>query len=64
MNSNPQDKAHAAESPAVKSLEQEKSDKARVDKRGSLTEAVEETFPASDPVSASNPTKPGAPEDE
>lgn len=57
------DEERAAKSPAVQSLEQEQADKARNDKQGSLEEAVEETFPASDPVSLTNPTKPGGPED-
>ena len=57
------DNSHAAESPAVESLHQEQTDKARAEKDGELEEGLEDTFPASDPVSMTNPSKPGAPEE-
>mgnify|MGYP004512664733 CR=1 FL=1 len=53
----------AAESPAVQSLQKEQADKARDKKDGKLEDSLEDTFPASDPVSMTNPTKPGAPEE-
>ncbi|WP_312796830.1 hypothetical protein [Tianweitania sp.] len=56
-------KSPAAESPAVKSLQKEQADKARDKKDGKLEDSLEDTFPASDPVSMTNPTKPGAPEE-
>ena len=46
-------------SPAVKSLEEERRHPASEDE---LEEGLEDTFPASDPVSATEPTVPGAPD--
>lgn len=57
------DNRHAAESPAVESLHQEQADKAHAKKNGDLEDSLEDTFPASDPVSMVNPSKPGAPEE-
>ncbi len=51
------------ESPAVESLEKEKQDKEQARKEGQLDEGLEDTFPASDPVSQTNPSKPGGPEE-
>lgn len=55
------------ENPAVESLRQEQ-DIRREEKRGKisdqkLTEALKDTFPASDPVAQQIPVKPGAGED-
>lgn len=57
------DNSHAAESPAVESLQKEQADKARAKKNGELEDSLEDTFPASDPVSITNPITPGAPEE-
>lgn len=57
------DKNHAAESPAVESLKQEQAHTTRAKKDGELDDSLEDTFPASDPVSMTNPTTPGAPEE-
>lgn len=47
-----------SKSPAVKSLEKERREEPDEDE---LEEALEETFPASDPVSATSPIIPGRP---
>ena len=46
-------------SPAVRSLEKEERKKAR--REDELDEGLEDTFPASDPVSVTEPTVPGRP---
>jgi hypothetical protein len=50
--------------PATESLRQEQAQQKRAAKGKSedaiLTDALKETFPASDPVAAQTPTKPGA----
>lgn len=52
-------------SPAVKSLEREQSKQKRETKKqiveGELEEGLEDTFPASDPVSVTSSTRPGGP---
>lgn len=52
-------------SPAVKSLEREQSKQKRETERdiveGELEEGLEDTFPASDPVSVTSSTHPGGP---
>lgn len=56
----PATKSRAAKkSPAVRSLEQEERNKARREEQ--LEEGLEDTFPASDPVSVTEPTVPGRP---
>ncbi|WJH38623.1 hypothetical protein N7E02_04305 (plasmid) [Aliirhizobium terrae] len=48
---------------AVKSVEAEKAAESRKSKEEKLDEGLKETFPASDPVSVSTPTKPaGSPD--
>jgi len=42
------------ESPAVKSLQQEQARQADAGSKGKLQKGLEDTFPASDPVSATN----------
>lgn len=49
----------ANKSPAVRSLEKEERGKAR--RKEDLDEGLEDTFPASDPVSVTEPTVPGRP---
>lgn len=49
----------AKKSPAVRSLEKEERDKALREEE--LDEGLEDTFPASDPVSVTEPTVPGRP---
>jgi hypothetical protein len=49
----------AKKSPAVRSLEKEERGKARREEE--LDEGLEDTFPASDPVSVTEPTVPGRP---
>lgn len=49
----------ARKSPAVKSLEKERS--SRKDKEEELVTGLEDSFPASDPAAVTTPTKPGAP---
>ena len=56
-------KSPADESPAVESLHKEQADRARDLKEGKLEEGLEDTFPASDPVSVTNPGQPGAPKE-
>ena len=56
------DNGQATESPAVKSLQQEQTAKANARRNGELEEGLEDTFPASDPVSITNPNKPGSPD--
>jgi hypothetical protein len=59
------DKAPRLESPAVRSLVREQvreALKSPREKKDDLDEALEETFPASDPVSPSSPTIPGHPD--
>ena len=51
------------ESPAVESLEKEKVKKKKALEEGELEEGLEDTFPASDPVSSTNPSTAGRPED-
>ena len=52
-------KSTSTKSPAVRSLEKEERQKV---KRGDdLDEGLEDTFPASDPVSATEPSVPGRP---
>lgn len=46
------------ESPAVRSYEREKR---RKENENELEEGLEDTFPASDPVSVTSPGSPGAP---
>lgn len=56
------DNSNKAPSDAVKSLKEEKKAQRRTDAESELDEALEDTFPASDPVSA---TRPGnAPDDD
>lgn len=43
------------ESPAVQSLQQEQDKQKKKAGKGELQEGLEDTFPASDPVSATNP---------
>jgi hypothetical protein len=57
MPNSPQ--SRAGKSPAVRSLEQERRDDAL--KEEELEEGLEDTFPASDPVSVTQPTIPGKP---
>jgi hypothetical protein len=45
---------HRTESPAVKSLQEEQARQASADAKGKLQKGLEDTFPASDPVSATN----------
>ena len=49
-------------SPAVRSMEREKRDKALDEEQ--LEEGLEDTFPASDPVSVTSSTKTGGPRKE
>jgi len=63
MNNDNHENGQAAESPAVQSLEQERDKKEQARQKGELQEGLEDTFPASDPVSLQNPTEVGAPED-
>lgn len=49
----------AKKSPAVRSLEKEERQQAR--RADELEEGLEDTFPASDPVSVTEPTVPGRP---
>lgn len=52
----------ALESPAVRSLQKEKREKRNVTKKSDderLTEALKESFPASDPPAATSPTTAG-----
>ncbi len=49
----------ATKTPAVRSLEHEKHDKANAEEE--LEEGLEDTFPASDPVSITGTAIPGAP---
>lgn len=51
-------------SPAVRSLKREQQEQAKIRETSEeqmLEEGLEETFPASDPVSVTVPTKPGRP---
>ena len=59
----PKTPASAKKSPAVKSLEREKrKQKKDADEREEeLEEGLEDTFPASDPVSVTSSSIPGAP---
>ncbi|MCO5148465.1 MULTISPECIES: hypothetical protein [unclassified Shinella] len=45
---------HRTESPAVKSLQEEQAHQASANAKGTLQKGLEDTFPASDPVSATN----------
>lgn len=47
---------HRTESPAVRSLHEEQARQAGADAKGKLQKGLEDTFPASDPVSATNPS--------
>jgi hypothetical protein len=51
--------ARSGKTAAVRSLEKEGRDKAR--RKDELDEGLEDTFPASDPVSLTEPTVPGRP---
>jgi hypothetical protein len=53
------DTAPFRETPATRSLEAERAQQA--ERKSELQEGLEDTFPASDPVSATNTTTPGAP---
>jgi hypothetical protein len=48
-------------SPAVRSLEREQRMRAKKDKEEQLDEGLEDTFPASDPISVTSTTIPGRP---
>lgn len=52
------------ENPAKESLRQEQADQRKEErekgKNGELDQALEDTFPASDPVAVQTPIKPGA----
>jgi hypothetical protein len=54
-----QGKHKAGDSPAVRSLRKEQL--SREDKEEELETGLEDSFPASDPVSITAPSKPGAP---
>lgn len=43
-------------SPAVQSLRKEKAEQRKTDRKSELQEGLEDTFPASDPVSAASTT--------
>ena len=52
------------DNPAKESLKQEKAEQADARRKGEdseLTKALEDTFPASDPIAAQTPVKPGDP---
>ena len=49
------------ESPAVRSLKHEKDEHDRAKDESELQEGLEDTFPASDPVSPTSTTTPGGP---
>ena len=57
--------SEARKSPAVKSLEREKTKQAEAGQKGTLEEELEEgledSFPASDPVAVTTPSIPGKP---
>jgi hypothetical protein len=48
-------------SPAVRSLEREQRMRAKKDKDQQLDEGLEDTFPASDPISVTSTSIPGGP---
>lgn len=48
--------ADAEATAAVKSLEKEKKAREQMSEEEKINEALEETFPASDPIAQSNPT--------
>ncbi|ARM88033.1 hypothetical protein RHEC894_CH01719 [Rhizobium sp. CIAT894] len=50
--------ANPNESPAVQSLRKEQAEQRKRGRRGDLTRAIEDTFPASDPVSATHTSIP------
>lgn len=53
--------------PAKESLRQEQAEQREAAKKGpdaELDKALKDTFPASDPIAAQTPTKPGAAEDQ
>ncbi|PDT02329.1 hypothetical protein CO666_20225 [Rhizobium chutanense] len=50
--------ANPNESPAVQSLRKEQAEQRKRGQRGDLTQAIEDTFPASDPVSATHTSIP------
>lgn len=52
-----------AESPAVRSLKKEQAKQAKSNKEQELVEGLEDTFPASDPVSVISTTVAGEPKD-
>ena len=56
---NPSKPGNERKSPAVRSLERE--EKRKPSPEDELEEGLEDTFPASDPVSVTEPTVPGAP---
>lgn len=56
-----QDDGAEKRSPAAKSLERER--RSQKERQDALDEGLEETFPASDPASATNSSKPGNPKD-
>jgi len=58
-SSTPATKPGAQKSPAVRSFEKEEREKARREEE--LDEGLEDTFPASDPVSVIEPGIPGRP---
>jgi hypothetical protein len=63
MNPTKSAETRTSESPAVQSLEKERAERKRAEENGELQEGLEDTFPASDPVSLQNPVKPGSPEE-
>lgn len=52
-------KAKTSESPAVKSLRKEQEKQGKPSKEKSLLEGLEDTFPASDPISVTSSTVAG-----
>lgn len=50
-----------AQSPAVASLRREQKRQSKISANGELEEGLEDTFPASDPVSVTVSTVPGGP---
>ncbi|MGN6468776.1 MAG: hypothetical protein ACTHLC_04245 [Rhizobiaceae bacterium] len=58
MENNPASQKRAKKSPAVRSYEKEKR---RKEDQEELEEGLEDTFPASDPVSVTQPSKAGNP---
>ena len=60
MSNAPKSAGKTAQSPAVKSLEREQESQENVPQE-ELEEGLEDTFPASDPVSATSTTVSGSP---